>query len=180
MQYPTEETMPAQYWWVLVIAGILSILFGLAVLLWPGATLLVLIWLSGAYFLLDGAIEIVGMARAIGARTTWWTHLVLGLLSLGAGVLVFAYPGMTALIFLYIVAFWAITIGLIEIVSSFTTGQFLLAVVGLLTVLFGFILLANPAAGILAFTVIVGVFAIVRGVLLLVQAVRLPAAAPAG
>jgi len=175
MQVPA--TTPArQTWWVLAVGGAASILFGVAALLWPGLTLFILVWLFGAYAIVNGIAELIGMFGAIGQHRTWWTHLLLGLLSIAAGVFVFAYPGITALTLLYVLAFWAITIGVVEVVAAFTTGQFILVVTGVISILFGFILLSTPVPGALAYVMVIGVFAIVRGVLLIVQAVRAPAA----
>ena len=172
MAYPMVSPQP---WWVLAVNGIAAILFGLAALLWPGLTLLILIVLFGAYAIVTGIVQLVAMFRAIGAGTTWWTHLVLGLLGIAAGLVVFAYPGVTTLLLLYVIAFWAITIGLVEIVAAFSSGEFLVLVAGVISIVFGFVLLSSPFQGALAFVMVIGIFAIVRGILLLVQAVRAPA-----
>lgn len=164
-----------EYWWVYAVAGVASILFGLAAIFWPGLTLVVLVLLYGAYAVVDGIARLIGMFRAIGAHQTWWPQLVIGLISIAAGLFVLFYPGISAILLLYVIAFWAIAIGLLEIVASLTTGQFLLLITGVLSIVFGLILLGNPIAGVLALVLVIGVFAIVRGVLLLIQAVRAPA-----
>lgn len=171
MAYPMVSPQP---WWVLAVSGVASILFGLAALIWPGLTLFVLIVLFGVYAMVTGIVELVAMLRAIGAGTTWWTHLVLGLLGIVAGLVVFAYPGVTALLLLYVIAFWAITMGLVEIVAAFSSGEFLVMVAGVISIVFGFVLLSNPFLGALAYVMVIGVFAIVRGLLQLFQAIRVP------
>lgn len=168
------QVTPREYWWVYAIAGVASILFGLAALLWPGVTVGILILLFGVFTLVDGIARIIGMFRAIGARQPWWPQLLLGLISVAAGVFILTYPGVTALVLLYVIAFWAIAIGLMEIVTSLFTAQFLLLIVGALTIVFGLILLGNPIAGVLALVTVIGIFAIVRGVILLIEAVRAP------
>ncbi|TAK33451.1 MAG: HdeD family acid-resistance protein [Chloroflexota bacterium] len=170
------QTTARQNWWSLAGSGIVAILFGLAALLWPGLTLFVLVMLFAIYAIVAGILEFVAMFRAMGAGTTWWTHLVLGIVGVAAGVIAFAWPGITTFALLYIIAVWAIVQGVVEIAGSFTTGRFLLAVAGLISILFGFVLLANPLAGALALVLVIGVFAIVRGIVLLVEAVRAPAA----
>lgn len=167
----------SQLWWVLAISGVVSILFGLAALLWPGITLMVLVWLFGFYVLLLGVLMLVGMFRAIGAHTTWWPSLIVGLLSIGAGIAVFVWPGITAVSLLYIIAFWAIFSGVAEIIGGLFEAHFLWMLAGVISVVFGFILLANPAGGALALVMVIGIFAIIRGIMLLVSAVRTPAMA---
>jgi len=166
--------------WTLATAGVLAILFGLAALIWPGLTLIILIALFGAYAIIDGIVALVAMLRAIGEHTTWWTHLARAVFSIAAGIVVFAWPGITTIALLYVIAFWALTIGVAEIVGAFATGQFLWAIAGTISVLFGIVLLANPLEGALALVTVIGVFAIIRGILLLVAAVRLPHAPAAG
>lgn len=162
-------------WWILAVAGLFSILFGLAALFWPGLTLFVLVWLFGIYAIAYGFVELVNVFRAIGERTSWWTHLLIGLISLGAGVVVFAWPGITSLVLLFIIAFWAIGVGVSEVFAGLFQAQLGLLVAGVITSLFGFVLLANPVGGALALVFVIGIFAIVRGVLLLMAAVRAPA-----
>lgn len=177
---PTGSAMAAdQMWWLRAVSGVAAILFGLAALFWPAMTFLVLVWLFGAYVLVAGLVQLVAMFRAMGAGQTWWTRLLLGLISIVAGIAVFVWPGMTALILVYMIAFWAIVLGAMEIVAAFTTGPtFLLIVLGILTVIFGFILLANPGLGALAYITVIGVFAVIRGVVEIVGALRAPAVTP--
>ncbi len=165
-------------WWALAIAGVASILFGLAALFWPGLTLSVLVLLFGAYVLIHGVAELVATYKAMGAHQTWWTHLLLGIISIAAGLVVFAYPGMTALVLVYIIGFWAITIGVMEIIAAFTTGEFLVVIAGVISILFGLLLLANPGVGALVYVMVIGLFALVRGILLLIASIRAPALTP--
>ncbi len=165
-------------WWDLAIAGVISILFGLAALFWPALTLGVLAVLFGAYVLIQGIAQIAAMFKAMGAHQTWWTHLLLGLISIAAGIAVFAFPGMTAMVLLFVIAFWAIFEGVMEIIASFITGEFLVAIGGVIAVLFGFLLLSNPLVGAMAYVMVIGLFALVRGILLLVAAIRAPSLTP--
>jgi len=171
-----RPAMLGQTWWLLAIGGAVAILFGIAALLWPGLTLMVFIALFGAYAVIYGVVELVAMFRAISAHTVWWTHLVIGVLSILAGIAAFAYPGMTTATLLYVIAFWAILVGLAEIVAAFVQTRFLLIVTGAIAIMFGLLLLSSPIQGALALVMVIGVFAIVRGVLQLVEAVRAPAA----
>jgi uncharacterized membrane protein HdeD (DUF308 family) len=160
--------------WALAIVGIAAIVFGVLTVLWPHITLLVIVILFGTLALATGIVSIFEMFTAMREHRTWWIHLLMGALSIIAGLYALANPGVTAVVLLYVVAFWAIALGVFEIIGSFVTGQFMMFVVGLLGIVIGFVLLANPGAGVLAYVVVIGVFAIVRGILLLVQAIRQP------
>ncbi|MCL5959504.1 MAG: HdeD family acid-resistance protein [Chloroflexi bacterium] len=164
-------------WWLLAVSGVIAILFGLFALLWPGITLFLLILFFGVYVIVAGIVELVDMFRAISTHRVWWTHLILGLLGIGAGIVVFVWPGITTFVLLWVIAIWALAAGVIEIVAAFSTGQFLYFVSGLISILFGFILLANPAAGALALVMVIGIFAIIRGIILIIGAFKSPAVA---
>lgn len=172
-----NQTTPVRTWWMLAIAGVASILFGLVAMIWPGITLFILVWLFGIYVLVYGFVELVGMFRAAGQGATWWTHLLIGLFSIGAGSYILINPFVSSVALLFTIAFWAIVVGLVEIIASLTQAQFLYLVTGIISVLFGFVLLANPLAGALALIWVIGVFAIVRGILLLIGAFRAPSGA---
>ncbi|MBI4322034.1 MAG: HdeD family acid-resistance protein [Chloroflexi bacterium] len=173
--YPISRTQ--NLWWVLALAGVVSILFGLTALFWPGVTLAVFIYLFGIYAIVYGFVELGHMFRST-ETTAWWTHLLVGVLSILAGIAAFAWPGQTALMLLYIIAAWAISVGIVETVAAFFLNQLHLALGGLVSVLFGFVLLANPGVGALALIVVIGVFAIVRGIIL-IAASFMPSTAPA-
>ncbi len=161
-------------WWVLALLGLFSIIFGLAALFWPGLTLVVAVWVYGIYAIVYGVVELINMFRAMGQHATWWTHLVIGLISLGAGLVVIAWPMISSVILLYVIAFWAIGIGIFEVFDGLFHTGLAMVVVGVVSLLFGILLLANPLAGALALMFVIGIFSLVRGVLLLIAAIRAP------
>jgi uncharacterized membrane protein HdeD (DUF308 family) len=169
----------ARNWWLLAIRGIAAILFGLAALIWPGPTLTVLVLLFGAYALVDGVFGLVaGIRRAAGGEGRWGWLVVEGLLGIAAGIAAFVWPGLTALVLLYLIAAWAILTGVFELVSAIRlrqeiTGEVWLALGGLASIVFGILLLVYPSAGALAVVWIIGVYGILFGVLLLGLAFRL-------
>jgi len=167
----------SDYTWVYALAGVFSILFGLVAIFWPSITLLVLVLLFGAFALVNGVLSLIQAYRAMESHRPWWPALLLGVIDIAAAVFVLVYPGITAVILLYAIAFWAIVIGLIEIVVSLETAEFILLVAGVLAIVFALILLASPVGGALALVVVIGAFAIVRGVVLLVHAFRIPGSA---
>jgi uncharacterized membrane protein HdeD (DUF308 family) len=160
--------------WVYAAAGVVSILFGLAALFWPKLTLTLLVLFFGVFAIISGIDSLFDAFRRMGRHETWWPALLIGIISVIAGIFVLSNPTISAAILAWTIAFWAILVGFAEVIGSFATGQFLLLVVGVLTIVFGFLLLANPAAGALALVFVIGVFAIARGVLLLFEAFQSP------
>src|SRR6201991_3843501 len=165
-------------WWALLLRGIAAIAFGLLAFVWPGITLTVLVLLWGAYALVDGAFAIAAGLKSHGENKRWWVLLLEGLLSVAAGIFAFVIPGITALILLILIAAWAIVTGIFEIVAAiqlrkYIKGEWLLALAGVASVIFGLALLFNPGVGALALVWLIGAYSIVFGVLLIVFGLRL-------
>ncbi|MHB0869316.1 MAG: HdeD family acid-resistance protein [Chloroflexota bacterium] len=169
-----DREMAVQPWWILAVAGVATILFGIVAIAWPGITLFVLVSLWGAYALIYGIVSLFAAFRAIRSRATWWTHLLVGVISLGAGMYVFANMFISSVALLYVIAIWALVVGTAEIVAGLAVTNFGTVVVGVISVLFGLLLFANPATGALGLVWAIGVFAIIRGIVLLVAAFRAP------
>ena len=160
----------AHNWWALVLRGICSLIFGLLAFVWPGITLLSLVFIFGAYALADGIFAIIAGLRAPKEFKRWWLLLIEGILSVIAGVMAFVWPGITALILLALIAGWAIGTGIVEIIAAIQmrkqiTGEWLMILSGLISVLFGVLLLINPSGGALAVVFIIGAYAVVFGIL---------------
>ena len=158
-------------WWALVLRGLAAIAFGILAFLWPHITLTALVFLWGAYALVDGVFAIAAGIKSYEKSKRWWVLLLEGLLSVAAGVLAFVIPGITALVLLLLIASWAIVTGAFEIgaaiqLRKYITGEWLLALAGVASVLFGLALLINPNAGAIAVVWLIGAYAILFGLLL--------------
>jgi len=173
-------TMLSKNWWLVALRGVIAVLFGIALLLFPPLVVTTMVLFFGAYALVDGVAAIF---TAFQHRTQprWWVTLLEGIISVIAGILVFAYPlfaTISAVFFvLYIIAFWAIVTGIMEIVQAIQLrkeieGEFWLGLSGLLSLLFGIFLILRPENGIMALLTIVAVFAIAFGVMLIFLAFR--------
>ena len=167
-----------RYWWAVVLRGVAAVLFGLMALIWPGITVIVLVALFGAYALVDG---IIGLGTAVfggrqRGRRGWL--VVEGIAGVLAGIFTFAWPGVTALVLLWLIAAWAVVTGVLEIVAAVRLrreiqGEWLLALSGVISVLFGILLAVWPAAGALSVVFVIGIYAIVFGVALVGLGLRL-------
>ena len=166
-----------RHWWALIIRGVVAILFGLAALLWPGLTVVVLVALFGAFALIDGIFAVVA---AIGERGhgNWGWLLIGGIVGIVIGIVTFFWPAITALVLLDLIAIWALILGVFDFVVAFSYHQpagreILLIITGLLSILFAGILFFRPVAAALGLVWVIGIYAIVIGVLLIIRAFRL-------
>lgn len=158
-----------------MIRGIAAVLFGLAALFWPGLTLFVLIYLFGAYALVDGVFAIAAGIRGSGGRR--WLLVAEGILGVLAGLIAFFYPNITAFVLLYVIAFWAIFTGVFEVVMAISLrrdieNEWLMGLGGVLSVLFGVVLAVLPGVGLLSLVWLIGIYALVFGVALIALGFR--------
>ncbi len=167
-----------RHWWMLLLRGVLAIMFGAMSFAWPRITVAVLVLLFGAYVLVDGAFAVAAAVTAPKELKGWWALLIEGLLGVGAGIVTFVWPAITALVLLWLIALWAVLTGVFEIAAAvqlrkIITGEWLLVVSGILSLLFGLLLIVMPVAGALAIVWLIGAYAVVFGILLCALAIRL-------
>jgi uncharacterized membrane protein HdeD (DUF308 family) len=168
----------ARNWWVLALRGLAAILFGVAAFVLPGITLAVLVLMFGAYALVEGALAVVAGVRAAERHERWWPMVLEGIAGILAGLLTFVWPAITAVVLLYVIAFWALVTGVFKIVSTIRVrrhlpGEWLHGLNGVLSILFGLGLLIVPGLGLLVIVWWIAAYAVVRGVLLVMLAFRL-------
>ena len=168
----------ARNWWALALRGLFAVLFGIMAFAWPGITLAALVLLYGAFALADGIFAIVAAVVGMPRGMPWWALLLEGVTGIAVGILTFFWPGITALALLYLIAAWALVTGVFEIAAAIRLrkeiqGEWLLALSGVLSVLFGLALVVYPGAGALAVIWLIGAYAIASGVLLIVLGFRL-------
>jgi uncharacterized membrane protein HdeD (DUF308 family) len=173
-----DMALLARNWWAVALRGVAAILFGLLTFLIPGITLAVLIFLFGAYAIVEGIFNVIAAVRGRAGAAPWWALLLEGLVSIGAGVVTFVWPGLTALVLLYVIGAWAVITGVLEIAAAIRlrkaiTGEWWLALSGVLSIIFGVLLMIAPAAGALVMVLWIGAYAIVFGAVLIGLAFRL-------
>ena len=152
--------------------GIAALVFGIVALVWPGLTVLALVVLFGIFAIISG---ITAVATSLQNRDVhgWGVLLFEGILWLLAGVVAMVWPGVTALSFLYLLAVWAVITGILELIAPLSfpmsDGRGVLMVLsGLVSIVFGIIIAVQPVSGLLAVTWLIGIYAIVFGILHLV------------
>jgi uncharacterized membrane protein HdeD (DUF308 family) len=169
----------ARYWWALAIRGAAAIIFGLLALIWPGITLTALVLLFGAYALVDGVFAVASaiMGRGEPSSRRWW-HALEGVAAIVAGILTFIWPGITALALLFLIAAWALVTGVIEVFLAIRLRkelerEWMLALAGVASILFGLVLMIFPGSGALALVWLIGIYAIVFGAVLVALSLKL-------
>ena len=166
-------------WRMVALRGGVALGFGVLTLAWPSLTLWALVVLWGAYAFVDGAV-VLGAAFAnrvpIGRRRGWLVFD--GIAGVAAGIVTFAWPDVTALALLFVIAVWAIITGVVEVTTAIELRQviqneWLLGLAGVASVVFGILLVITPGAGALVITWLIGWYALLFGVMLLSLAWRL-------
>ena len=152
----------------LILLGILAVIAGIIAIAWPGVTVYALIILFAVYAFIDAGLEAV---RAFSSHTAGpvFGHLVLGLISLAAGVVAVIWPAPTALVLVLVIGIWAVAGGIVEIANGFgsketagTRTMFILT--GLVSVAFGVLLFARPGVGALTLALLFGLFSLIYGI----------------
>jgi uncharacterized membrane protein HdeD (DUF308 family) len=169
----------AQNWWAIAIRGVLGILFGLVALFLPGATMLSLVLLFGAYAFVDGVFGIISAVRAARQGERWGLLVLEGIVDIATAAIAFFWPGITVVAFVLLVAVWAILTGALMLAAAFRLeiddGRWWLVLGGAVSLLYGALLIVAPMIGALVLTWWLGAYALVFGVALLVLAFRLRA-----
>lgn len=164
-------------WWALALRGVFAVIFGVLAIAWPGVTIGVFVMLFGVFALADGIFALAA-AFSGGSGRPWWALILKAIVSVLAAAVAFLMPGITALTLLYIIAIWAIFIGLMEVTVALRLrkeiqGEMFLILSGIISVLFGILMITRPGAGALALAWMIGGYAIGFGLLLIAVAFRL-------
>lgn len=185
-------------WWTFVVRGIVAIAFGLLAAFLPGVALLTLIFMFGIFMFADGILSISAAiatrrikrqaaaeidragagALVLDTRHHWWALLIQGIVSLIAGLIALLVPGLTAIALVYVIAVWALVSGVLEIIAAIRLrkqirGEWLLALGGVLSIVFGVFIALFPGAGALAMVIFIGAYAIVIGAVFIALGIRI-------
>lgn len=156
-------------WWAVLLGGLVTLVLGLFLLASPAKTLFVLVVLLGVYWLVRGAITVVGIFTVTHAMWGW--RLFAGIISILAGLFVIVYPALSTavvpLVYVIVLGIQAILAGVAYMYSGFTGGGGGDIALGVLDVVVGLLLLGSPYVAALALPFVLGVLLIIGGVALL-------------
>lgn len=177
---PSSQAMSvalARNWWAVALRGMFAILFGLIALLLPGVTIASLLLLFGAYMLADGVFAIISGIRAMTHHERWGLLILEGIVDVLAGLVAFLMPGITLLFFVALLGMWGIISGFSMTAAALrlheTHGRWLLALSGIISVIWGVLLFLFPIVGAVVLAWWLGVYALIFGVALLILGFRL-------
>jgi uncharacterized membrane protein HdeD (DUF308 family) len=167
-----------QNWWLYAVRGVAAVIFGILALIWPEQTLQALVLLFGAFALVDGIFALIAGIALRRYFERWWAVMLEGVAGIALGLLTFFWPNITALALVYLIAAWALITGIFEIVAAIQlrrviTGEWMMILGGLLSILFGILLFVFPAAGAISIVWVIGIYALVFGISEVIFAFRL-------
>jgi uncharacterized membrane protein HdeD (DUF308 family) len=161
------EASAGKYWWLPLAAGVLTTLIGFVALLYPGPTLLAIGIIIGAYLIAWGVMTTVrGIAGERGLSTVMRiVHVVLGLLTLLAGLIVLVRPGESLVTVALVLGFWLVLVGALQLMSGIveSEGRVWNIALGLVGIVAGVIILAQPGIGLGTLVWIVSLGLLLRG-----------------
>jgi uncharacterized membrane protein HdeD (DUF308 family) len=172
-----SHDLPAQ-WWSFILRGLVSILVGLVTFVWPGLTLAGLVLMFGAYALVDGVVNIAGAWHGIRSHDRWGAHLIEGIVGIIVAAITAVWPASTAIALVYLIAAWSLVTGVFEIIAAVQlrkhiSREWLLALSGVISIVFGMLLMIAPLAGALAIALWFGVYAFIFGIILIGLGIKL-------
>lgn len=168
----------SSHWWLFLIRGVLALALGIVMPLVPGAAILTLALVFGAYAFVDGIVAIAAAIRMRHADSQLLWLIVEGVLGVLTGIVTFVYPGITALVLVFLFAWWAVFSGIAAIVTAvrfraLIPNEWLTIILGVLSVVTGVVMFLVPAAGALAIVWTISVYALLAGIVMIGLAFRL-------
>jgi uncharacterized membrane protein HdeD (DUF308 family) len=166
----------------LIIQGVLTIIVGIIMLVWPGPSVFAFFVLFAAWLFIDGLLSIIGwLWQSRESRSLW--QLISGILAIIAAIVVILVPKAAAFALVVLVAVWAIVIGVVQIAGAFGFRKmgvpfwWALLISGALGVIVGILLLLNPGAGIISLLWLLAIFLIVAGISVILLGIQVGRAA---
>ena len=165
-------------WWLYTVRGVVAIIFGIVAFARPEQALQALVLVFGAYALVDGIFAMFAGIASYRYFERWWAVLLEGVVGVVIGLLTFFWPNITALVLLYFIAAWALITGIFEIVAAIQlrrmiTGEWMLILGGLLSIVFGVLMFVFPVVGAVSVIWVIGIYAVVFGISEIIFAFRL-------
>jgi|SRR5262245_13628339 len=162
---------------LLIVRGVVGLVIGVIAFAWPGVTIAALVVIFGFYAFVDGVTNLIlGLTRGMHGRS--WAMAVQGVVGIAAGVLTFFWPGITALALVIFIGAWAIVTGIFELVAAIRLrkvirGEWMLALSGIISIVFGVLVFAFPGAGAVGIAWVLGAYSAAAGIILIMLGVRL-------
>lgn len=173
-------------WWVPLVIGIVAIIVGLLFFMRPVATSATAVFLLGAYWLVLGIVELIGLFRD---RTAWGWKLFMGIIAILAGGVILsgfiqstrlemlATTMMVGIALAWVIGFLAIIYGIVALIAAFRGGGWVPGILGVLGIIFGIIIaFGNTLIAAASLPFALGIVLLFEGVILIIQAFRIRSA----
>lgn len=168
-----SRTILERYWWAITIRGIVSVLFGLFVLFWTKDILQVLVLLFALFVTASGIVNIFASFAARDAHEHWWVYLVKGIFEVILGIIIFIYPLISIIAIVYLIALWALILGIIELWISSNilrevAQRWILTTTGIFSIIIAILLVVFPISSVVTVAWLIGLFALISGIAMLI------------
>ena len=161
-------------WWIVLLQGIASLILGILLLIQPGITTLIIVQFIGIYWFVSG---IFGIVSIFIDNRMWGWKLFSGIMGIIAGIIIIQHPLWSNVLILSTLAIvlgvQGLLIGITNLIQAFQGAGWGIGILGLLSIVFGLVLVFNPLMAGLTLPWVIGVFAVVGGILAIVMAFRL-------
>ena len=161
-------------WWLVLLEGIFAVILGLLLLTAPGATLLYLVQVFGFYLFIGGILRMVSIFID---SSSWGWKFFGGILGILAGIVVLNHPLWSTIAIptylVYLISVLAIAEGAVLLFRAFTGDGWGIGILGILSIIFGLVVILNPLIGVVALPSVLGGFMLVGGIAAVVASFRL-------
>ncbi len=169
-----KYSRPGSHWWLVLVQGIAAIILGAFLLFRPGVTIATLIFFLGLYWLISGVITLVSL---LWNREQWGLKLITGTVGIIAGLFIVRNPIISAFVvpaaYAFFLGILGIVLGIGQLIQAFRGGGWGIGVLGVMSIILGFLLITNPVIAGLSLAFLLGILLIVGGIIALFAAFRL-------
>jgi uncharacterized membrane protein HdeD (DUF308 family) len=177
LQIDTSERA-AKLWLLMLLRGVLALILGIVLLIWPHASLRVLLVLFVAYAFVDGIFSAVGAIRSAAAKLPWIRRALEAAVAIVSAIVLWLWPHVVLTILGYLIGIALLVRGIVQIYGASSLQrtarirQWLIAA-GILSLIAGAVFLFSPRSGLYLFIWTLAVYALVYGVILIALAFQL-------
>lgn len=158
-----------RFWWMLLLRGLAALIFAYLAFFWTNLTLELLVVFFGIYMLIDGMFGVASAVLSSESFKNWWYLLIEGLFGVLIGSIAFIFPINTVLIFFYVISFWILVTGMLEIWAAYkinwgAIGKWFMLFVGILSIVVAVVMLLNPLETLEVIIWLLGIYSLIFGI----------------
>lgn len=174
--FQDKMTITKHIWWIVLITGITSVLFGMLALFWPALTLVTLVYLFALFMVVEGAIMLFEALSSIRREPLWWLMLIVAAFNIGLGVYLLRNPLVAAAVFVALLAIFMVLQSVMDFAIAASAGKgegrWMWIISGVFGLAMAVLVLVYPAAASLAFVWVLGLYTLVHGIVAVAYAAQ--------